>query len=67
MELIYATEHANTVASLNQAAAERDRLVALMRRFAAITPHPGEWERGLRAFQQEARSCLASVHEGPAH
>lgn len=61
VEFVYAFEHKQVLADLSETARERDRLSTLLRRFASVTPHSGEWERTLRKFQQEARECLAQV------
>jgi hypothetical protein len=35
-----------------------DRLEALVRQLASVTPRPGEWERTYGALQQRARELL---------
>ena len=61
VQLVYAYEHQAALADLAEVTAQRDRLLTLLRRFAATTPHNGEWERTLRTFQHEARECLAQL------
>ena len=45
-------------------AEEYDRLEALVRHLATVTPRDGEWERTYRALQQRARKLLAYEEVG---
>ena len=45
-------------------AEEYERLEALVRQLATVTPRDGEWERTYRALQQRARQLLAYKEVG---
>ena len=44
-------------------AEDYDRLEALVRQIASVTPRDGEWERTYRALQQRARKLLESEED----
>jgi hypothetical protein len=58
VEFVYAEEHAQVVARLAAAVAQRDALAVVLRRLAFTTPRDGEWERALRSFREQARTAL---------
>lgn len=58
IEMVYAAEHEEALGKLR---ARSERLEALARRIAGITPRSGECERTYRALQEEARRLLAEV------
>jgi len=67
MEIVYAFEHEQALAAER---AKRERLEALVRHLARITPREGEWERSWKALQQQARRVLDEIEaagpEAPA-
>jgi hypothetical protein len=58
LEMVYLFEHEQALAAER---AKCERLEALVRRLARITPRAGEFERARRALQDEARQALAAV------
>ena len=53
----------------SRAAVDREierSLAGLLRRFAFTTPREGQWERGWRAFQSQARLASGPGESGPA-
>lgn len=61
VELVYAAEHARTLADLARERGRAQRLGALLRLIAATTPRAGEWERSYLALQAQARAILADL------
>ena len=67
VEFVYAFEHQATLDELAHTRAERDRLIALLRRMAHVTPRHGDWQGTLQRFQRDARDALALLrHPGGA-
>lgn len=62
VELVYAFEHEETLARLTETLMQRDKLAALLRRLAFVTPRNGDWESTFRKLQDEARRHLATLH-----
>lgn len=58
VEFVYAFEHRATLDELVRVRAERDRLAALLRRMAHVTPRHGDWQGTLQRFQADAREML---------
>ena len=58
VEFVYASEHEEALARMEQALGQAEALRALVRRLAWTTPHEGEWERSFRALQEQARRTL---------
>lgn len=63
VELVYAVEHAQALASATAAA---DRLAAFVRRIATTTPRAHGADSTLAAFRAEARALLAAVQSSVA-
>lgn len=55
----YAHQHDRALAEQDRAR----RLRHLVRRIATITARPGQWERGWRALQTQARQALQADHQ----
>ena len=47
-------------------ASDYDRIAAIVRQIATITPRAGEWERSYRALQAAARRALRNIGEDVA-
>jgi hypothetical protein len=61
VEFVYASEHAQALGALAQAARRADAMARLLRRLANTTPRADGWERSYRALQAQARSTLAAI------
>jgi len=58
LEMVYLFEHEQALA---EERAKRERLEALLRHLARVTPRAGEFERSWRALQDDARQALAAI------
>jgi hypothetical protein len=61
VEFVHKIEQDTTLAALARVEAERDRLQALLRRMASVTPREDALAATLRAFQHDARALLAEL------
>ena len=66
VELVFATDHDQTVAELAAARAHAQALTRFVRELAYTTPRAGEWESSYRALQRRARTALRSLAKGVA-
>ncbi len=64
VSFVYASDHAAVLSCLLDAEERVAALESLVRRMALSTPRDGEWERGYRSLQEEARRVL-KVAQGP--
>lgn len=64
VSFVYASDHAAVLSRLLNAEERIAALESLVRRMALSTPRDGEWERGYRSLQEEARRVLKVAH-GP--
>jgi hypothetical protein len=58
VEMVYASEHDEALRETDQLRQRIASLEALVRQIATTTPREGEWERGYRALQTQARRLL---------
>jgi hypothetical protein len=58
VSFVYASDHAAVLSRLLDAKERIAALESLARRMALSTPRGGEWERGYRSLQEEARRVL---------
>jgi hypothetical protein len=58
VSFVYASDHASVLSRLLAAEDRTAVLESLARRMAHSTPRDGEWERGYRTLQEEARRLL---------
>jgi hypothetical protein len=58
VSFVYASDYAEVMSRLLDAEDRLALLESLARRMAHSTPRDGEWERGYRSLQQEARMLL---------
>lgn len=65
VEFVHAADHAEALAALAEAVAQRDAFAALLRRLVHTTPRDGEWQRALERFQAEARRLLGTPRGSP--
>ena len=63
VSFVYASDHAAALSRLLDAEDRMTALESLVRRMAFSTPRDGEWERGYRSLQEEARRVLKDAHE----
>lgn len=66
MELVYASELAQSEDRLGAARAEIAALRAFVLKLTGTKPRDGQWERSWHWLQDEARDVLAKHGEGPA-
>jgi len=59
VEMVYASVHDEALVQAEQLRRRIAALEALVRQIATTTPREGEWERGYRALQTQARRLLA--------
>ena len=64
VSFVYASDHAAVLSRLLDAEDRIAALESLARRMALSTPRAGEWERGYRSLQDEARRVLKGA-QGP--
>jgi len=58
VSFVYASDHAAVLGRLLDAEDRIAALERLVRRMALSTPREGEWERGYRSLQEEARRIV---------
>jgi hypothetical protein len=63
VSFVYAADYAAIFGRLLEAEERIAVLERLARRIALSTPHAGEWERGYRSLQEEARRVLKGVQQ----
>ena len=61
VELVYASEHEDTLVQLRLARRQAEAFEALVRQLARTTPREGQWERSYRALQDQASRALAAL------
>jgi hypothetical protein len=64
VSFVYASDYAVVLSRLLDAEERIATLESLARRMAFSTPREGEWKRGYRSLQEEARRALRGV-QGP--
>ena len=63
VSFVYASDYASLLSRLLAAEDRTAVLESLARRMAHSTPRDGEWERGYRSLQEEARRLLKDAQE----
>ena len=66
VEFVYAFEHAQALAQVDQARKQVAALGALVRKLVSTMPRDGEWQRSYLALQDEARRMLATLAQDQA-
>lgn len=60
VEFVHAEDYEETLAQLNATQQRLRAAILVLRALASITPRNGEWERGYRAAQDQARRILTA-------
>jgi hypothetical protein len=58
VDIVYASEHEEALAKERR---KIDALSGIVHRLACTTPREGEWERGYKALQEQARRIVKSL------
>ena len=66
VSFVYASDYADAMSRLFDAEERIALLESLARRMAHSTPREGEWERGYRTLQDEARRIMKEAQAAPS-